>query len=290
MTADVVLITGASTGLGRATALHLARAGFRVQATMRSPERDGASLRTEAGDCTLTVSQCDVTDAASVERAVGETLAAHGRIDVLVNNAGLGDLGALEQTTDGEVSRMFETNVFGPLRMARAVLPGMRARGSGRIINISSVAGLLVGAGNGLYAGTKHALEAMSETLAIEVRQFGVRVCIIEPGFFATPIIDKAIGAVTGHEEMPYANVDRRMAGIYAGGKAVAGDPAMVAQTIEAAIRAAEPRLRYLIGADARPFVEGRARMTDEEYVQAFGRPMTDEEFFVEFATRFPMG
>ena len=214
-----------------------------------------------------------------------------GQIDVLVNNAGRGDLGAMELATEEQMRGMFETNVFGPLRVAQAVLPSMRARGSGTIVQISSVAGHIVGLGNGLYAGTKHALEAMSEALAAEVLQFGIRVAIIEPGFFATPIIDKAVESVAAGAagDGPYANVERRMAGIYMGGKAAAQDPFQVAEVIEHAITTDTPKLRYLVGVDADVFMRERPRMTDEEYLQSFGRVQTDEEFFAEFMRRFPM-
>ena len=289
--ATVTLITGASTGLGRAAALHLARKGHRVFATMRSPERSQAQLleaaKTEG--LQLTVSRMDVTDPASVQAAVDAALAEAGQIDAVVNNAGLGDLGALELATDQQMRAMFETNVFGPIRVARAVLPSMRARGSGTIVNVSSVAGLIVGPGDGLYAGTKHALEAISEALAMEVLQYGIRVAIIEPGFFDTPIIDKAMDSMTAAGEAPYANVERRIAGIYAGGKTAAQDPQLVAEAIEHAITTDAPRLRYLVGVDAHVFAEKRPLMSDEEYVEGFGRVQTDEEFFAEFVRRFPM-
>ena len=186
MAGDVALITGCSTGIGRATALHLARRGYRVHATMRSPERAGAPLVQTAKDegLALTVVPLDVMDAASCAKALAEA----GRIDVLVNNAGLGELGAVEDLDDEQVRRMFETNVFGPLRLMRAVLPGMRAAGRGAIVNVSSVAGRFCYGSGALYSGSKHALEAISECLALEVMQYGIRVAIIEPGFFDTPI------------------------------------------------------------------------------------------------------
>lgn len=290
---SVILITGCSTGLGQATALHLARKGHRVFATMRAPERDGGPLQEAADKERLEISapRLDVCDQSSVHDAVEAALREAGRIDVLINNAGRGDLGALELATEEQIRGMFETNVFGPLRMAQAVLPSMRARGSGTIVQVSSVAGHIVGLGNGLYAGTKHALEAMSEALAAEVLQFGIRVAIIEPGFFATPIIDKAVASVAAGAagDGPYANVERRMAGIYMGGKAAAQDPFEVAAVIEHAITTDTPRLRYLVGVDAEVFMRERPKMTDEEYLQSFGRPQSDDEFFAEFMRRFPM-
>jgi NAD(P)-dependent dehydrogenase (short-subunit alcohol dehydrogenase family) len=291
MNDQVVVVTGASSGIGRATALHLASRGYLVHATMRTPEIGGPPLVEQARSegLQLSVSQLDVTEPASVARAVSAVLTESGHIDVLINNAGIGDLGPIEMVSEDATRRMFETNVFGPLRMLRAVLPGMRERQHGTIVNVSSVAGRIVGGGNGMYAATKHALEAASEALALEVRQFGIRVAIIEPGFFATPIIDKATNALSGDTSSPYAHVERRMRGIYQGAKPLSGDPQMVAEVIEQAITTEEPSLRTLVGFDAAPFVEGRSRMTDEEYVEAFGREMTDEEYFIEFARRFPM-
>jgi NAD(P)-dependent dehydrogenase (short-subunit alcohol dehydrogenase family) len=288
--ADVVLITGCSTGLGRAAALHLARRAYRVHATMRSPEA-GAPLMAAARDegLSLSVSALDVTDAGQCEKAVRAVLDESGRIDVLVNNAGLGDLGAVEDVTDADVSRMFETNVFGPLRLMRLVLPGMRAAGKGAIVNISSTAGRFCYGSGALYSGTKHALESISECLALEVMQHGIRVAIIEPGFFDTPIIDKAVATVP-EASSPYAHVIGRAAAIYQGSKAgPIGDPDDVARAIEEAITSETPRLRYVCGVDAPVLLGERAKMTDEEYLHAFGRKQTDEEWFAEFIARFPI-
>jgi NAD(P)-dependent dehydrogenase (short-subunit alcohol dehydrogenase family) len=259
---------------------------------MRTPDKAAAPLLDAAKteNLQITALKLDVTDDESVRAAVDRVVADAGQIDVVVNNAGLGDLGALELASDDVMRSMFETNVFGPARVARSVLPSMRARGSGTIVSISSVAGLVVGAGNGLYAATKHALEAMSEAMALEVLQFGIRVAIIEPGFFATPIIDKAMVSVPGAAgDGPYANVERRMAGIYMGGKAAAQDPQLVAETIEHAITTDVPKLRYRVGVDAEVFATRRPAMSDEEYLETFGRAQTDDEFFASFMRVFPM-
>src|SRR5581483_4260201 len=196
----VTLITGCSTGIGFETALLMAERGYRVYATMRNPDAGAAALQdaAKAAGVRLEIAPLDVTDQRSVDRCVAAILEAEGRVDVLVNNAGLGELRPLELTTDEETRRIFDTNVFGPLRLMRAVLPGMRERRSGTIVNVSSVAGRFGAFGQTLYCGSKHALEAISEGLAIEVRAFGVRVAIIEPGLFNTPIIGKAMGALSG--------------------------------------------------------------------------------------------
>ena len=284
------LITGTSTGIGFETALQLARAGHDVYATMRSPERGGAALRAaaDAEGLKLHIVQLDVDDPISVERAVAEVLAKAGQIDVLVNNAGIGDLCVVEQTTDEMAHAMFETNFFGALRLIRAVLPAMRERRSGTIVNVSSVAGRVASMGNGLYAATKHALEAASESLALEVKPFGIRVAIIEPGFFNTPIITKATSTIAFDETSPYVVAERRIHTIYSSATATGGDPRVVAQAIEHAIATDDPKLRYLVGADAQVFADGREKVSDENWLE-FGREMTEDEFWAEFASRFPM-
>ncbi len=284
----VTLITGTSTGIGMATALQLARKGHAVYATMRNPDRGGAALREAAEGLTLHIAQLDVDDPSSCERAVADVLRAEGRIDVLVNNAGIGDLSVVERTTDAAAHAMFETNFFGSLRLIRAVLPGMRGQRSGAIVNVSSVAGKVAGMGSGLYAASKHALEAVSESLALETRAFGIRVVLIEPGFFKTPIIDKATGAIGLDESSPYADAERRIHAIYSSAHAIGGDPQAVAEAIEHAITTDSPKLRYLVGADAEVFVNGRFAGTDEDWVD-FGREMSEDEFWAEFARRFPM-
>lgn len=286
----VSLITGTSTGIGFATGLQFARKGHRVYATMRDPERRSGPLRDAAAKegLEINVAQLDVDDEASVGRAVRDILNREGRIDVLVNNAGLGSLCVVERTTDEMARQIFETNLFGTLRCIRAVLPGMRERRSGTIVNVSSVAGLVTGFGHGLYSGSKHALEAVSEALALEVRKFGIRVAIIEPGFFATPIIDKATAGLPLDEQSPYSDVERRTRDLYAQGKENAGDPLAVAEVIEQAVSTSEPKLRYRVGADALVFADGRRRMKDEEYLD-MGREMTDEAYWQEFQKRFPM-
>jgi len=286
----VTLITGCSTGIGFETALLMAERGYRVYATMRNPDAGAAALQdaAKAAGVRLEIAPLDVTDQRSVDRCVAAILEAEGRVDVLVNNAGLGELRPLELTTDEETRRIFDTNVFGPLRLMRAVLPGMRERRSGTIVNVSSVAGRIGAFGQTLYCGSKHALEAISEGLAIEVRAFGVRVAIIEPGLFNTPIIGKAMGALSGDPASPYADVERRIAGIYAAGAAAGQHPRTVAEAIEHAVSTDAPRLRYPVGVDATVFLDGRAGLTDEEWVE-FGAPMSDEEFWTLFAKTFPM-
>lgn len=282
----VTLITGASTGIGEATALHFARMGHTVYASMRTPEASGGALRRAAEEegLGLELIALNVDDSASVASAVGSVLERSGRIDVLVNNAGVGKLRSVEEVPLEEAKALFETNFFGPLRMMQAVLPGMRERKSGTIVNVSSVAGRISSACHGIYAASKYALEAMCEAVAIETTRFGIRIIVIEPGFISTPILEKSGAIDVG--EGPYADHLRRMLAQYKNARVNAEPPSVVAEVIAAALDDANPRFRYLAGKSAPPVIDGRARMTDEEWID-MGREMTDEEYWAESARRF---
>ena len=285
----VTLVTGASSGIGEATALHFAGLGHTVYASMRTPDASGGALKraAEEENLDLEIIALDVDDSASVASAVGRVIEGSGRIDVLVNNAGVGKLTSVEEIPLEDAKAVFETNVFGPLRMMQAVLPAMRERGSGTIVNISSVAGRLVSAGHGIYAASKYALEALSEALAIETRRLGIRVIVIEPGFISTPLLDEGGDIEIG--DGPYAPHLRRMQGLYRSARRGADPPSVVAGVIAEALDDPSPRFRYLAGEGASPVLDGRARMTDEEWID-MGREMTDEEYFAESARRFPSG
>ena len=282
----VTLVTGASSGIGEATALHFVRLGHTVYASMRTPDASGSGLRQAAEEAHLDLEliALDVDDSTSVASAVGGVMERSGRIDVLVNNAGVLKLTSVEEVSLEEAKAVFETNVFGPLRMMQAVLPAMRERGSGTIVNISSVAGRLVSAGHGIYAATKYALEALSEAVAIETRRLGIRVIVIEPGFISTPILDKGIAIEVG--EGPYAPHLRRMQALYRNARGGAEPPSAVAEVIADALDDPTPRFRYLAGEGAPPVINGRSRMTDEEWID-MGREMTDEEYWAESGRRF---
>src|ERR1051325_8295719 len=182
----VAVVTGASSGIGAAAAQELAGAGFTVYGTSRTAavgeERDGVVFL-----------PLDVTDDESVADAVREVLGRSGRIDVLVNNAGLGITGAAEESSIEQTRALFDTNLFGAMRMTRAVLPQMREQGSGRIINVSSVLGLMPAPFGALYAATKHAIEGYSESLDHEVREYGGRVLLVEPAYTRTSFDANAI-------------------------------------------------------------------------------------------------
>jgi NAD(P)-dependent dehydrogenase (short-subunit alcohol dehydrogenase family) len=273
----VVLVTGSSSGIGLATALHFARQGWDVYAGLRNLA--GATELEQAIEAEVLPIRpvaIDVDDGVSVTRGVGEVLARAGRIDVLVNNAGIGGGGPIEDVPVDWAKGLFETNYFGTIRMIQAVLPGMRERRDGVVVNVSSIAGRLAIAGHGHYSAVKHALEAASEVLAQEVQAFGIRVVVIEPGVVVTPIFTKA--KRFADPASPYAVHVHRLLLFYQMQMKAPSQPLDVARVIHEAVTAKEPQLRYLVGDDARRLVAGRRRLTDEEYV-ATGRPMSDAEY-----------
>jgi len=274
---SVVLVTGSSSGIGLATALHFGRLGDEVYAGVRNlSTATELAAAIEAEKLAIRPITLDVDDPASVTRTVGEVLARSGRVDVLVNNAGIGGGGPIEDVPVDWVKSLFETNYLGAIRMIQAVLPGMRGRRSGAIVNVSSIAGRLAIAGHGHYSAVKHALEAVSEALAQEVQAFGIRVAIVEPGVVVTPIFTKA--RRFADPGSPYAVHVHRLLLFYQMQMKTPSQPADVARVIHEAVTAKEPRLRYLVGDDAERLVAGRQRLTDEEYV-ATGRLMPDAEY-----------
>ena len=274
---SVVLVTGSSSGIGLATALHFGRLGDEVYAGVRNlSTATELAAAIEAEKLAIRPITLDVDDPVSVTRAVGEVLARSGRVDVLVNNAGIGGGGPIEDVPVDWVKSLFETNYLGAIRMIQAILPGMRARRSGAIVNVSSIAGRLAIAGHGHYSAVKHALEAVSEALAQEVHAFGIRVALVEPGVVVTPIFTKA--KRFADPGSPYAVHVHRLLLFYQMQMKTPSQPADVARVIHEAVTAKEPRLRYLVGDDAERLVAGRQRLTDEEYV-ATGRLMPDAEY-----------
>jgi NAD(P)-dependent dehydrogenase (short-subunit alcohol dehydrogenase family) len=285
--APVTLVTGTSTGIGYATALHFARLGHRVVATMRNlgkaaPLQEAA----RAASLPLVVRELDVTRQESIDRAMAETVAAEGPIDVLVNNAGIGGATPLELTPEDEHRAMFEANYWGPIRMIRAVLPSMRERRTGCIVNVTSIAGRVATPNQIAYSASKHALAAASEALAHEVASFGVRVAIVEPGVIQTAIFENSAGATRYDKTSPYRQIMRRNGKLFAAGFRNPGRPETVAEVIAEAVTTNRPRLRYLVGADAEGLAAGRARISDEEWV-AMGGPLDDAEYNARFKKYF---
>ena len=273
---QVVLITGCSTGIGRATAERLARAGHTVYATARRPE--SIEDLKESGCRTLAL---DVTSEESMSAAVAAVEEDEGGIGALVNNAGYSQNGAVETVPLADVRAQFETNVFGLLRMCQLVLPGMRRRGEGTIVNMSSMGGRLTLPGGGIYHATKHAVEAISDAMRFEVSGFGVHVVLIEPGIIRSSFGETAAGSVSAGDG-PYAEFNAAVAEANATasdgplGK-LGGEPDDVAKVIEAAIAARRPRSRYRVTASARVLLTQRRLLPDRAWDRvmsaAFRRP-----------------
>lgn len=235
----VVLITGASSGLGRAAAEHLSTLGHRVY---------GASRRPTAEQRPYEVVAMDVTDAGSVERGVAAIVAAAGRIDVLVNNAGFGIAASIEDTPIGDAHALMETNFFGTLRMCQAVLPVMRAQRSGLIINVSSIGGLMGLPYQGLYSASKFAIEGLTEALRMEVAPYGIHVALLEPGDFNTPFTVNRRQSSVRHDS-PYAAAHARALAVIEADEAKGFPPEAIGPIVARIIASPRPRLRYKAGA-----------------------------------------
>ncbi|MDI9849349.1 oxidoreductase [Rhodoblastus sp. 17X3] len=263
----VAIVTGASSGIGKATAEALGRAGFTVYGTSRR------TVENRPKNVTMLVA--DVTDDASVKQLVSEVLMRAGRIDLLVNNAGLGLFGGAEESSMAQAKSLFEVNFFGLVRMTNAVLPYMRKNGGGHIINISSVLGFIPAPFSAYYGATKHAVEGYSESLDHETRAFGVRVTLIEPAFTKTSFDQAALkpDAVLNEYDEARAGVDKLVQQAMTTGD----DPEVVAETVVVAATASRPGRRYPAGKAAkqigvlRRFVP--AGMFDRSLRKQFGLP-----------------
>ena len=280
------VVTGTSSGIGFATSLRLARAGYRVFAGMRDLAKADA-LRTAAADAKLPVDviELDVTSTASVNSAF-EKVTASGPVDVLVNNAGIAGASPLELTPEDEHRQMFETNYFGAIRCIQAVLPSMRERRRGTIVNITSVAGLWATPNQIPYSASKWALECAGEALAHEVRRFGIRVVNIEPGVVMTNIFANSAPATRYDKTSPYQPIMRRNGKVFAAGFRDPAQPDEVAETILQAITSEEYRLRWPVGKDAVGFSKGRPKVSDEDWV-AMGDDLSDQEYNRRFLEYF---
>jgi len=270
----IAFVTGTSTGIGMATAVSLARAGHKVYAGMRHPERQGELHEVEAREkLGIRIVTHDVDDDASARGAIETVLAGEGHIDTLVNNAGIGTTGSVEETALSEFRYTMETNFFGALRCIQAVLPGMRKRRSGCIVNVTSVAGRIAIAPQAPYASSKWALEALSECMAQEVKSFGIRIAVVEPGVIATPIFGKARPEPDG---TPYPHT-RRMMELFRASLENPVSPFVVADKIRDIVDSGTWTLRHPVGPDALGFLQWRASMTDEDWGN-WGA-MTDDEW-----------
>lgn len=260
-----VLISGCSRGIGFETALAFGRAGHTVAATMRNPQ-----AAPELGNIAsreklpITVTAMDVDDDRSVNEAIGSIVAQLGPIDVLVNNAGIERSSSLEELPLSEYRALMETNYFGVVRCVLAVLPSMRQRRSGCIINVASVAGHISLSPLGAYAASKYALEAFSECLAQEVKPFNVRVAVVEPGIIDTAMAQRIR---VDHGESPYPN-QRRVAALFTAALRNPVHPSLVGEKVLEIAKSGTWTLRHPVGPDAEPFLAWRRAMSDEAWVE----------------------
>ncbi len=265
-----VVITGCSSGFGLHTAVEFARGGHEVFATMRDPNRaDRLVAAVDAAGCWVHVLALDVCSEPSVRAAVGAIVEAAGGIDVVVNNAGTELRGPVELISDAEAREQFETNVFGLLNVVRATVPHLERSADGVIVNVSSIAGIMVRPFAGLYAASKHAVEAITEALHFELGLKGVRVHAVEPGQFATDLAaNTATADAFSVADEPYWSVaealEDRIRGLVPGGEP--SDPAVVARAIVAAATDPATPLRTLVGGDAELISAARAGQSFEDY------------------------
>ncbi|XOI97427.1 SDR family oxidoreductase [Paenibacillus polymyxa] len=260
--APVALITGTSSGFGMLTAITLAKQGYRVVATMRDLSRreELVKLAEQAGLAEhLQYVQLDVTDAESVQKAVRSVLLNNSRIDMLVNNAGFAVGGFIEEVSMEDWRRQMETNLFGLIAVTRAVLPVMREQKQGLIINLSSVSGLSGFPGYAPYAASKFAVEGFTESLRHEMSSFGVRVVLVEPGAYRTPIWNKGLGEIHRSENSPYKHKLDAVLRYSKHASETAPDPQEVADLIGRIARMRAPRLRYALGKGSRVLIIGKA-------------------------------
>ncbi len=269
-----VIITGTSKGIGLETALTFARAGYKVFATMRNPENADVFKQTIKDESLpINILGMDVDSDESVKKGIDAILGENGSIDVLVNNAGIERHGSIEEMTMADFKSVMETNYFGVLRCTKALLPLMRQNKNGCIINVASVAGKIANTPLGAYAASKFALEAVTESLAQEVKPHNIRVAIVEPGIINTQMAnDISIGEGSIYPQ------SKRFAGLFAASLKTPTQPTIVAEKILEIAESNSWQLRHPVGPDAIPFLQWRASMTDEQYVDF--NAATDEEWY----------
>jgi len=281
----VAVVTGANSGIGRAVAVHLATEGMTVYGTVRRLD-SAVKLNTMAADAGVEVElvELDIADDASVRAGLAQVLDEAGRVDVLVNNAGVGGNGVVEEAPIDTFAEVMNVNLYGALRCLKAVLPGMRLRRSGTIVNVTSVAGRLAALAQAPYVASKWALEGASEELAHEVAVFGIRVAIIEPGVTRSAIFAKNVDSTDdGSDYEPHL---RRMFQFYAAGYAHATDPFEVARIVHHAITTDAPVLRYPVSWGGPEILARRPSLTDERWV-ALGAIADDADYYRAFSEAF---
>ena len=282
----ISVVTGANSGIGRATAIHLAQQGHAVYGTVRSVDKAGKlqSMSAEAG-VEVNLVELDVADDESVRAGFARILdETSGVVDVLVNNAGVGGNAVAEECPTSTYLDIINVNLCGAVRCLQQVLPGMRSRQSGAIVNITSIAGRVAAIGQSPYVASKWAFEGLSEGLAQELAPFGIRVAIIEPGVTKSAIFAKNVEAPnhTGAYDAHY----RRLFQFYATGYGQATDPFEVARLIDHAITTDSPRLRYAVSWGGPELIAGRQSMSDEDWI-SLGAHDDDADYYAAFQSAF---
>ena len=264
----VAIVTGSSSGIGLESALLLARNGYTTYATMRSPEKGTLiEIAVQKENLSLKVIQLDVTNDNSVKNAIDQIISEAGRIDILVNNAGYGLSGALEDLSIEEIKAQFETNLFGLIRVTQSVLPTMRKQQSGRILNLSSGAGIFGYPTGSAYVSTKFAVEGLSECIAYELEPFGIKVILIEPGFIKTNFSNASVRARRAQDPAsPYAGMMQKIMSATRELAENASTAELVANTILDAATNPNPRFRYLVGKDVESWAASKKEMGDLEF------------------------
>ena len=283
--AQVCVVTGANSGIGRATAIHLAECGYTVVGTVRTlAKADKLNSAAAAAGVTIELVEMDIAADDSVHAGFTEVFGRAGRVDHLVNNAGVGGNGVVEETTPERMLEILNVDLCGGLRCIREVLPGMRERGGGTIVNITSVAGRIGAVAQAPYVASKWAFEGMSEQLAHELVPFGVRVAIVEPGVTKSSIFGKNVD--TPNASGAYAAHYERMLQMYAAGYMHATDAIEVAHVVREAIETDTPKLRYQVSWGGQELVGGRARISDDEWL-ALGQAAPLPEYIERFEQTF---
>ena len=264
----VAVVTGSSSGIGYETSLALAREGFLTYATMRNLEKgSGIKSVSDKENLPIKIMQLDVTDGASVSKAVQSIISDSGRIDVIVNNAGYGLVGAFEDLSLDEIKQQYETNFFGVVRVTQAVIPVMRKQKSGKIINISSGAGRFGYPGGSAYVSTKFAMEGLSESLSYELDPFGIKVILVEPGVIRTNFGNGMVVAKKSQDPASaYVSMSRKMNEVLGQLMQNGSPPSLVANLVLQAAKSDTPNLRYLAGKDVEQWVDQKKKMSDKEF------------------------
>lgn len=264
-----ILITGASSGIGKATAIHFQKIGWNVVATMRKPENEKELTVLE----NVQLEKLDVLNLDSIKQAIENGISKFGKIDALVNNAGYGAYGPLEAFPRENIVKQFNTNVIGLLDVTRAIIPHFRANKNGVIVNISSIGGQMTFALGSLYHGTKFAVEGISESLHYEMKEIGVKVKIVEPGFIATDFGGRSFDFQAGEIE-DYQPLINALMKQWQNPNNTVSSPELVAEVIYEAVTDDNDQLRYRAGDDAHFLLDNRKKMTDKEFFAMMNRQL----------------